>query len=208
MSAMIIKSREANDLKLTAYHGHFATRHSHNSHYLDITRMKHECAMANIARRLSCNHYVYEKEIRYGRLPGQQRGHGTFLARQLSQKNLLSLSSEKISASSHRSTIQRTSIFRIIFAPWCLKECPAADLTVNSGRTAACARGASSIEAPRRGSQLSSARLKQVGDIPVISLFSPEDIPGYVTSLVKDCPMCKAGQKIDVCPIATVFSLT
>ncbi len=42
MSAMIIKSREANDLKLTAYHGHFATRHSHNSHYLDITRMKHE----------------------------------------------------------------------------------------------------------------------------------------------------------------------
>ena len=34
--------------------------------------------------------------------------------------------------------------------------------------------------------------LKQVGDIPVISLFSPEDIPGYVTSLVKDCPMCKA----------------
>ena len=39
--------------------------------------------------------------------------------------------------------------------------------------------------------------LKQVGDIPVISLFSPEDIPGYVTSLVKDCPMCKAGQKID-----------
>ena len=56
MSAMIIKSREANDLKLTAYHGHFATRHSHNSHYLDITRMKHECAMANIAAASLPNH--------------------------------------------------------------------------------------------------------------------------------------------------------
>ena len=63
MSAMIIKSREANDLKLTAYHGHFATRHSHNSHYLDITRMKHECAMADIAAASLANHYVYEKEI-------------------------------------------------------------------------------------------------------------------------------------------------
>ncbi len=63
MSSMIIKSREANDLKLTAYHGHFATRHSHNSHYLDITRMKHECAMANIAAASLANHYVYEKEI-------------------------------------------------------------------------------------------------------------------------------------------------
>lgn len=61
MSAMIIKSREANDLKLTAYHGHFATRHSHNSHYLDITRMKHECAMANIAAASLANHYVYER---------------------------------------------------------------------------------------------------------------------------------------------------
>ena len=66
MSAMIIKSREANDLKLTAYHGHFATRHSHNSHYLDITRMNHECAMANIAAASLANHYVYEKEIDRG----------------------------------------------------------------------------------------------------------------------------------------------
>lgn len=66
MSSMIIKSREANDLKLTAYHGHFATRHSHNSHYLDITRMKHECAMANIAAASLANHYVYEKEIDTG----------------------------------------------------------------------------------------------------------------------------------------------
>ena len=56
MSSMIIKSREANDLKLTAYHGHFVTRHSHNSHYLDITRMKHECAMADIAAASLANH--------------------------------------------------------------------------------------------------------------------------------------------------------
>ena len=63
MSAMIIKSRKANDLKLTAYHGHFATRHSHNSHYLDITRMKHECAMADIAAASLANHYVYELSL-------------------------------------------------------------------------------------------------------------------------------------------------
>ena len=37
MSAMIIKSREANDLKLTAYHGHFATRHSHTVSYTHLT---------------------------------------------------------------------------------------------------------------------------------------------------------------------------
>ena len=95
MSSMIIKSREANDLKLTAYHGHFATRHSHNSHYLDITRMKHECAMANIAAASLANHYVYEKEIDTVVCLDGSEVIGTFLARQLSQKNLFSLSSEK-----------------------------------------------------------------------------------------------------------------
>ena len=33
-----------------------------------------------------------------------------------------------------------------------------------------------------------------------------EDIPGYVTSLVKDCPMCKAGQKIDALSNSYGFS--
>ena len=106
MSAMIIKSREANDLKLTAYHGHFVTRHSHNSHYLDITRMKHECAMANIAAASLANHYVYEKEIDTVVCLDGSEVIGTFLARQLSQKNLFSLSSEKrfVRHSSRRTT--------------------------------------------------------------------------------------------------------
>jgi len=39
-----------------------------------------------------------------------------------------------------------------------------------------------------------------------LSPFSPEDIPGYVTSLVKDCPMCKAGQKIDALSNSYGFS--
>ena len=36
-------------LMVSVYSGHFATRHSHNSHYIDITRMKHEHTMAREA---------------------------------------------------------------------------------------------------------------------------------------------------------------
>ena len=194
MSAMIIKSREANDLKLTAYHGHFATRHSHNSHYLDITRMKHECAMANIAAASLANHYVYEKEIDTVVCLDGSEVIGTFLARQLSQKNLFSLSSEKnicVVAPEHDS---EKNVLLLIS-------------TVNSGKTAA--RALECIEyygGTTQGVAAVFSALKQVGDIPVISLFSPEDIPGYVTSLVKDCPMCKAGQKIDALSNSYGFS--
>ena len=34
---------------VTVISGHFATRHSHNTRYLDITRMKHEHTMAREA---------------------------------------------------------------------------------------------------------------------------------------------------------------
>ena len=35
MSSMRIKSRENPNLEISAFRGHFATRHSHNSHYLE-----------------------------------------------------------------------------------------------------------------------------------------------------------------------------
>ena len=188
MSAMIIKSREANDLKLTAYHGHFATRHSHNSHYLDITRMKEIDTVV-------C-------------LDGSEV-IGTFLARQLSQKNLFSLSSEKnicVVAPEHDSN--GLLIFRDNLRPMVSeKNVLLLISTVNSGKTAA--RALECIEyygGTTQGVAAVFSALKQVGDIPVISLFSPEDIPGYVTSLVKDCPMCKAGQKIDALSNSYGFS--
>ena len=198
MSAMIIKSREANDLKLTAYHGHFVTRHSHNSHYLDITRMKHECAMADIAAASLTVVCLDGSEV-----------IGTFLARQLSQKNLFSLSSEKnvcVVTPEHDSN--GLLIFRNNLRPMVSeKNVLLLISTVNSGKTAA--RALECIEyygGTTQGVAAVFSALKQVGDIPVISLFSPEDIPGYVTSLVKDCPMCKAGQKIDALSNSYGFS--
>ena len=37
---------------------------------------------------------------------------------------------------------------------------------------------------------------KEVGGVPVFSLFTPEDIPGYVFAPAKECPLCAKGEKI------------
>ena len=39
---MNIRSKLNPKVEVSVIAGHFATRHSHNSHYIDITRMKHE----------------------------------------------------------------------------------------------------------------------------------------------------------------------
>ena len=46
MKNTVIRSRLNPKLEVSLISGHFATRHSHNSHYIDITRMKHEHTMA------------------------------------------------------------------------------------------------------------------------------------------------------------------
>ena len=88
MRTQAIRSRENPNLELIAFHGHFATRHSHNSHYLDITRLKHEYSLAHDTALALANHYIYEKSIDTIICMDGSEVIGAFLARQLAQKIL------------------------------------------------------------------------------------------------------------------------
>ena len=210
MSSMIIKSREANDLKLTAYHGHFATRHSHNSHYLDITRMKHECAMANIAAASLANHYVYEKEIDTVVCLDGSEVIGTFLAGRLAKNDRFAVNSGRNVCivtpeyDSNGQLIFRDNLTGMVSG----KNVLLLISTVNSGKTAR--RAMECIEyygGSLQGIAAVFSAIAKVDEVPVMSIFSPEDIPGYMTSLVPDCPLCRAGQKIDALANSYGFSV-
>ena len=209
MSAMIIKSREANDLKLTAYHGHFVTRHSHNSHYLDITRMKHECAMADIAAASLANHYVYEKEIDTVVCLDGSEVIGTFLAGRLAKNDRFSVNSGR---NVYVVTPEYDSNGQLIFRDNLTGMVSGKNVlllisTVNSGKTAR--RAMECIEyygGSLQGIAAVFSAIAKVDEVPVMSIFSPEDIPGYMTSLVPDCPLCRAGQKIDALANSYGFS--
>ena len=41
------------------------------------------------------------------------------------------------------------------------------------------------------------ATVNEVVGQPVCSLFNPNDLPGYMTSDAPECPLCRAGQKLD-----------
>ena len=63
MNAQHIKSILNPNLVITAFPGHFATRHSHNSHYIDITRIKHEHMLARDAAVILAQRYSYTDSI-------------------------------------------------------------------------------------------------------------------------------------------------
>jgi hypothetical protein len=95
MRTQAIRSRENPNLELIAFHGHFATRHSHNSYYLDITRLKHEYSLAHDTALALANHYIYEKSIDTIICMDGSEVIGAFLARQLTQKILFSVNNNK-----------------------------------------------------------------------------------------------------------------
>ena len=210
MSTQAIHSRENPNLELIAFHGHFATRHSHNSHYLDITRLKHEYSLAYDTALALANHYIYEKSIDTIICMDGSEVIGAFLARQLTQKILFSVNNNKSICvvtpeyDSNGQLIFRDNLAGMVSG----KNVLLLISTVNSGKTAR--RAMECIEyygGSLQGIAAVFSAIAKVDEVPVMSIFSPEDIPGYMTSLVPDCPLCRAGQKIDALANSYGFSV-
>jgi len=209
MSTQAIRSRENPNLELIAFHGHFATRHSHNSHYLDITRLKHEYSLAHDTALALANHYIYEKSIDTIICMDGSEVIGAFLARHLAKKEVFSVNSNKnINVVTPEYDSNGQLIFRDNLTPMIVgREVLILISTVNSGKSAR--RTLECVQyygGKVQGIAAIFSMLEQVDGIPVYSLFSPDDIAGYISSSPKECPMCRAGQKIDA--LANSFGLS
>ena len=95
MKETTIRSRLNPRLEVSVIAGHFATRHSHNNHYIDITRMKHEHTMAREAAMTLAQRYAYEKGVDTIVCLDGSEVLGAFLARHLAKNTLFAVNSDK-----------------------------------------------------------------------------------------------------------------
>lgn len=205
-----MKSNLNPDLWVNVYSGHFATRHSHNSHYIDITNLKHQHTMAREAAMTLAQRYAYEKGVDTIVCLDGSEVIGAFLARHLAKKEIFSINSDK---NINVVTPEYDSNGQLIFRDNLVSMIEGKDVlllisTVNSGKTAR--RALECVEyygARVQGIASVFSVLQDVDDIPVYALFTPEDIPGYTTSAPKNCPLCAAGEKLDALSNSYGFSL-
>ena len=209
MKAEQIRSRLNRDLEVTVIPGHFATRHSHNSHYIDITRMKHEHTMAREAAIALSQRYSYEKWIDTIVCLDGSEVIGAFLARHLSQNDRFNLNRGK---NINVITPEYDTNGQLIFRDNLISMIQGKNVlllisTVNSGKSVR--RLLECVEyyggTPQGIAAIFSTQ-EAVGEVPVYSLFTPEDIPGYQTSSPEECPMCRAGKPIDALANSYGFS--
>ena len=210
MNVVVIHSQINPRLEITVYSGHFATRHSHNSHYIDITRMKHEHTMAREAGVVLAQRYAYSQGVDTIVCLDGSEVIGAFLARHLAKKDVFSVNSDKnINVVTPEYDSNGQLIFRENLAPMVEGEDVLLLIsTVNSGKTARRALECIQYYGGRaQGVAAVFSAVKQVDNQQVYSIFTPEDVPGYGTYDPKQCPICKAGQKIDALSNSYGFSL-
>lgn len=209
MSAQHIKSSLNPNVVITAFPGHFATRHSHTSHYIDITRIKHEHMMAREAAVILAQRYSYTDSIDTIVCMDGSEVIGAFLARHLANKDRFNVNSDKnINVVTPEFDHTGQLIFRDNLIPMVQgKKVLLLISTVKSGKTIAqTLECASYYGATIQGIAALFSTADEIHNIPVYSIFSPQDIPGYITCDAKECPMCKAGQKIDALANSYGFS--
>jgi len=209
MNAIQLTSRFNPQLEVSVFQGHFATRHSHNSHYIDITRMKHEFTMAREAAMTLAQNYAYDKGVDTIVCLDGSEVIGAFLARHLAKKEVFSVNSSKnINVVTPEYDSNGQLIFRDNLAPMVSgKNVLILISTVNSGKTVArCLECVQYYGGHVQGIAAVFTMLEQVGDIPVYSVFTPADIPGYASYQPKQCPMCQKGQRIDALANSFGFS--
>ena len=210
MKSTVIRQKGDPRIEVSVYSGHFATRHSHNSHYIDITRIKHEVKMARLAAIELAKQYAYNTFVDTIVCMDGSQVLGSYIAYYLEKKDVFSVNNDKnINVITPEYNATQQLIFRDNLAPMVKdKNVLLLISTVNSGKTAL--RALECIEyygGKAQGIAAGFSTVEEVEGIPVLSLFTPADIPGYTTYGLKECEMCAQGKKIDALSNAFGISL-
>ena len=209
MNVQNIKSPLNPKLEVSVYQGHFATRHCHNSHYIDITRMKHEHTMAREAAITIAQRYAYDKAVDSIVCMDGSEVIGAFLAYHMCSKDRFNVNEDKsIDVITPEFDHTGQMIFRDNLIPMVSgKNVLLLISTVKSGKTISrMLECMAYYGAVVQGIATVFSTAADLDGIPVYSLFTPEDIPGYISKDAKECPMCKAGEKITA--IANSYGLS
>ena len=180
--------------------GHFVTTHSHITHYVDMTTLRARQNEAEAAARILARKYANNTPVDSIICLNGCEVIGAYLAQELTKSGIMCLNAHQtIYVTSPEQDINGQMIFRdnskimvegknVLILSTSITTGVTLDKAIDSveyygGRV----RGIASIF-----SFISKAR-----GIEVNSVFDAKDLKGYASYDAKDCPMCKAKQKID-----------
>ena len=180
--------------------GHFATSNCHSNYYIDVVAQKTRLSEARaVAEELSSYYYADTVVDTILCLDGTEV-IGACLADSLSKANILNMNAHKsIYVVTPETTGGSQLLFRDNIIPMIAgKNVLVLAVSVASGKTVEAALDAVSYYGGSvSGIAAIFSTAAECRGLPVRSVFDPNDLENYECHPSHECPMCKAGKKLD-----------
>lgn len=200
-SDIIKLKKKGNNLFLRAAKGHFATSHVHSNYYIDVAVQKSRLSEAKAVAEDIATYYKYTASVvdTILCLDGMEVV-GACLADKLIKNNTVNTNAHgTVYIVTPESINSSQLMFRDNIVPMIQgKHVLILAVSVSSGYTAKMAIDAVQYYGGSvAGIASIFATQSTCAGLPVKSVFNPNDIPGYATYPSHECPLCRAGKKVD-----------
>ena len=195
-----IPSALRSDVNLKVIEGHFASTHSHITHYLDLSTLKSRCSEARGVAELLAMSFSLDTPVDTIVCIDGTQVIGTYLADELTKAGVLSYNAHRtiyVVAPEYSSAGQ--ILFRDNMIP-AIRDKYALILmgAVTTGKTVEdVIYSLQYYQAKVSGACAIFSAVDSIRDVRFTRAFSPEDVPGYASYDAHACPMCRQKQKID-----------
>lgn len=191
---------KGNNLHLRVAMGHFATSNNHSNYYIDVVSQKARLNEAKAVAEELCSYYYSNTIVDTILCLDGTEVIGACLANSLSKAEFVNMNAHKSIYVVTPEFINGTQLlFRDNIVPMIAgKHVMILAVSVASGKTVE-----SAVDAVKYyGGQVSGiasifSTKDECAGVAVRSVFNPNDLPGYQSYPAHECPLCKAGQKID-----------
>ena len=193
-------STKRKNLLLRVQKGHFATSHSHINYFIDVTMQKSRLSEAKAIAEELLSYYQTTTIIDTILCLDGMQVVGTCLAEALTNNNFMNLNAHK---TIYVVTPEHTSGSQIIFRDNLAQAITGKNVLILAASVVTGYTAKSAIEAINyyggRVAGISSifATQDQFMGYEVVSAFDPNDLPGYSSYASHECPMCRAGQRLE-----------
>lgn len=180
--------------------GHFVTSHSHINYYVDLTTLQARQNEAEAAARLLARKYENNTVVDTIICLNGCQVIGAYLAQELTHSGIMSLNQHKtIYVTAPEQDINGQMIFRDNSKMMIEnKNILILSTSITTGVTVEKAiRSVEYYGGKVKGIASIFSFIEQAHGVEVTSIFEAKDMSGYTSYDEKDCPMCKAKQKID-----------
>ena len=188
------------NIQLRVAEGHFATCNAHLTHYIDVVSLKANLSEAKAAAEEICLSYEHDTVVDTVLCLDGMEVIGACIANTFIKKGFRNLNfNNSVYVVTPETTSNNLFLFRDNIAPMITgKNVMIVALSVSSGKTIKSAMEAVNYYGGTVSAVASIfSTEKECQGLPIHSLFTTDDIPGYHHYPTHECPMCKVGKKVD-----------